>query len=436
MDLVFYWKGDGKPDNQRVWDKLNELTSEAIQTTATHNLVSWSNTNGIDLIIASGEYHDATYASAGVYPKRVQQGAYAELTPEFIEEHMSKLNAKIPALAWAQATVDGKNLRRAQRDPRNGPTTGPSRSGATCARSTTSGDHLCGHSGTVPAGRGQRSQHHPLGRQSRLRFLHAADRHGPGAGPDVLFPERQHDPGYGYHTKDDSGELFNIYQTQEFKDYLAKMVDWRKRGFWSANALNNDKRQQDSFLNGTSAIAMENNGTVASFVQQANTSHPEWEAEFYDGANNGDFTVLQTSYLNNTFAVSSVSEHADRALEWLQYIKCNQEAFDLLRNGIEGEHWIDEGEGLMSVGPKNGDYGDYTNWWSSQVDMHRTSVDELPEYTACVDSYRDRTFVNKVYYFLFNQGACGSGDRRHDQRDRGIFERPAAGHVRRLGSPP
>lgn len=32
VDLVFYWKGDGKPDNQRVWDKLNELTSEAIQT--------------------------------------------------------------------------------------------------------------------------------------------------------------------------------------------------------------------------------------------------------------------------------------------------------------------------------------------------------------------------------------------------------------------
>lgn len=99
VDLVFYWQGDGKPDNQRVWDKLNELTSAAIQTTATHNLVSWSNTNGIDLIIASGEYHDATYVSAGGYPKRVQQGAFAELTPEFIEEHMPDLNAKIPALA-------------------------------------------------------------------------------------------------------------------------------------------------------------------------------------------------------------------------------------------------------------------------------------------------------------------------------------------------
>lgn len=404
VDLVFYWQGDGKPDNQRVWDKLNELTSAAIQTTATHNLVSWSNTNGIDLIIASGEYHDATYVSAGGYPKRVQQGAYAELTPEFIEEHMPDLNAKIPALAWAQATVDGKiygvpNVSEEWSYYRAVAVRGDLRKKYNIPE-ITSVDILEQYLQAV-------ADNEPsiIPWDANPSYASYMRQIVMDQEQDLMYCSQNASmiPGYGYHTKDDSGELFNIYQTQEFKDYLAKMVDWRKRGFWSANALNNDKRQQDSFLNGTSAIAMENNGTVASFVQQANTSHPEWEAEFYDGANNGDFTVLQTSYLNNTFAVSSVSQHADRALEWLQYVKCNQEAFDLFRNGIEGEHWIDEGEGLMSVGPKNGDYGDYTNWWSSQVDMHRTSVDELPEYTACVDSYRDRTFVNKVYYFLFNQ---------------------------------
>jgi len=404
VNLVFYWQGDGKADNERVWAALNEMTAQTIQTTATHNLISWSNSTGIDLLIASGDYHDATYASAGAYGRRVQQGAYSELTEELMQAHMPDLYGKIPALAWAQATVAGKIY-------------------------------------AVPNVSEEWSYYRAIALRGDLRkkynipeitsvdileqYLQAIADNEPSILPwdanagysgymrqivldqeiDWMFCSQNMSivPGYGYPTKDDSGKLTNIYQTQEFRDYLAKMVEWRKKGFWSANALNNDKRQQDSFQNGTGAIVMENNGSVAGMVKQANTAHPEWEVEFYDSANNGSFTVLQTSFLNNSFCISSVSTQVGRALEWLQYLKCNQEAFDLMRNGIEGEHWIDEGPGFSSTGPKNGDYGDYTNWWMTQVDMHRQEVDALPVYLECVESYKDRTFMNKVYYFLFNQ---------------------------------
>ncbi|MCL2058033.1 MAG: DUF3502 domain-containing protein [Oscillospiraceae bacterium] len=404
VDLVFYWQGDGRVDNERVWTALNELTADAIQTTATHNLISWSNSNGIDLLIASGDYVDATYASAGAYGRRVQQGAYAELTEEMMLAHMPDLYAKIPMLAWAQATIDGKVY-------------------------------------AIPNISEEWSYYRAIALRGDLRekygvpeitsvdileqYLQEVADNEPGILPwdanagyayymrqivmdqevDWMFCSQNMSmiPGYGYETRDDSGELFNVYDTKEFHDYLAKMVDWRKRGFWSANALNNDKRQQDSFQNGTSAIAMENNGTVASWVRQANTAHPDWEAEFYDSANNGGFTVLQTSFLNNSFCIMSVSDQVGRAMEWLQFLKCNDEAFMLMRSGIEGEHWIDEGPGLMSTGPKSGDYGDYTNWWMSQVDMHRQATDALPVYLDNIESYKNRTFVNKVYYFLFNQ---------------------------------
>ena len=402
VNLEFYWQGDEKPDDQRVWDALNEITANEIQTTATHNLISWSDPTGIDLLIASGDYHDATFAGVSAYVQRVAKGAYTELTEELMLEYMPVLYAKIPSLAWAQATIGGKiygvpNVFQEWSYYKSLAVRGDLRKKYDIPE-ILSVDIFEEYLQAIADNETNILPWDANSQYASYMRLLVLDQV-----VEWMFSSNNYLPGYGYWTKDDSGEVFNIYERQEYKDYLAKMVDWRKRGFWSANALNNDKRQQDSFLNGTSAIATENNTTVDVWVRQMYREHPEWDPEFYDGANDGNFAVIQTSYLSNTFCVSAVSKQVGRTLEWLQCIKTNQNAYDLVFYGLEGEHWIDEGPGLVSAGPKSGDYGNYSWWWINQADMSRRIVDAWPAFLDCYEDCKTRTFNNKVYYFLFEQ---------------------------------
>ena len=194
---------------------------------------------------------------------------------------MPELNAKIPALAWAQASIDGKiyavpNVSEEWYYYRAMALRGDLRKKYGIPE-ITSVDILEQYLQAV-------ADNEPSiipwdgnpGYASYMRQI-VMDQE-----QDLMYCSQNASmiPGYGYHTKDDSGKLFNIYQTEEFRDYLAKMVDWRKRGFWSANALNNDKRQQDSFQNGTSAIAMENNGSVEGLSNRRESPTPNGRWNF------------------------------------------------------------------------------------------------------------------------------------------------------------
>ncbi|MFR7390006.1 MAG: hypothetical protein ACLUTU_14430 [Blautia faecis] len=45
-----------------------------------------------------------------------------------------------------------------------------------------------------------------------------------------------------------------LYETDEYKEWAAKMKEWSDKGFWSKNAVANNTGPRDAFTNGTRCL--------------------------------------------------------------------------------------------------------------------------------------------------------------------------------------
>ena len=200
---------------------------------------------------------------------------------------------------------------------------------------------------------------------------------------------------------DPTGELFKISETPEYKEYMNRMVDYKERGFWSKNALNNTVILTDGFINGKSAAALHNVGTVLTAKKEADKNHPEWEAEIYDSMF-GEYPTLRTSYLGNGMGIHATSQNPQACLRWLNFTRTDREMYDLYMYGIEGKHWNDEGEGKMSTTASSADYGGYSNWGFNLESMRRVDINEWEGMERIKKSYAERAVNNPCCYFLFD----------------------------------
>ena len=107
------------------------------------------------------------------------------------------------------------------------------------------------------------------------------------------------------------------------------------------------------------------------------TTHPEWEPEivylFPDGGSH-----TRGLYTGDGIAFPISGENTERAAMALDLLKFDREYYVLIRYGIEGEHWIDEGDGKWSPGPKQADYTyDQISWAFKNNDYERVNSSEF-----------------------------------------------------------
>lgn len=398
VHLLNYYLGDGAKDNEEVFAAANELTAEKLGITVTNQYISWADFNTkYPLVFASGEDFDLIYTSSwSFYSQQAVKGGFYEITQEEMELYAPELNALVPEAAWKQAYIDGKvymipnvqeeynhlgllvrgDLRKKYQVPeitsleifeqyldavaQNEPTMIPLDGGAEFDKWT----------------------------NMTLWLMQPC---GWASGPD----------GYAYSLTDPTGELFKLSDTPEYQAFLARMVDYKERGFWSKNALNNTVTMTDGFINGKSASAMHNVGTVVSAKKEADKNHPEWEAEVYDSMF-GEYPTVRTSYLGNGMGIHATSKNPQTCLKWLNFTRTDRQMYDLYMYGIEGKHWINEGEGKMSSTASSADYGGYSNWGFTQESMRRVDVNEWEGVEQIKASYAERAVDNPCFYFLFD----------------------------------
>lgn len=349
------------------------------------------------MVFASGEDFDLIFtANWSFYAQQATKGGFYAITQEEMETYAPELNAQIPDEAWRQAYINGVpymipnvqeeynhlgilvrgDLRKKYDIPeitsleiyeqyldaiaQNEPTLIPLDGGAEFDKWT-------------------------------LNTLWLMQPCGWASGPT----------GYAFSLTDPEGKLFKISETQEYRDYMAKMVDYKERGFWSKNALNNTTIMTDSFINGKSASALHNVGTVVGTKKEADKNHPEWEAEIYDSMF-GEYPTMRTSYLGNGMAIHATSEYPQDCLRWLNFTRTDREMYDLYMYGIEGKHWIDEGEGKMSTTAVSADYGGYSNWGFTLESMRRVDINEWEGLERIKQSHAERAVDNPCCYFLFD----------------------------------
>jgi len=399
VELIIYFLGDGAPDNDEVFARLNERTSALINTTIRPMFISWADFGTrYPLVFASGEYFDMIYtAHWSFYADQALRGGFYPLSMEMLNTYAPELMAQMPDAAMRQARIGGNvymvpniqyefgqvgllvrgDLRRAHGIPE-------------ITSLEIFKDYLraiADEPGIIPFDGGS---------DVDLWALPQLFMYTPNgwAYPDNAVPL------YTFSIHDPNGTMFNMTETQEFRDFLELMREFNQLGMWRMDALTNPNSMIDNFLAGRSGSAVNNLVTIASAWQEVMTHFPEWEPEIIDGTF-GTATVVN-SFISNGFGIRAISQHPERALTWLNLIRTNQELYDLMMYGIEGRHWINEGPGAQSMGPDSMNFGGFSNWGFVTESMRRRSNDEYPGMQALDASRVARAIDSPAMYFQFD----------------------------------
>lgn len=397
VNLIFYVLGDKPKDFDMVAGKMNEKSTADLKCTVETKFISWADfSTKYPLVFASGEKFDTIYtASWSYYAQQSVKNGFLELTPELMTQYAPNSWSQIPKDVFEQARINGKIymipnwqdefnhlgilIRGDLREKYNLPEIKTVSDYEKYLSAVAEND-----SAMIPYDGGSDFDYWTL---SAVEFMQPMGLWSPIAG-------------YVVSLTDPKAELKKLSEMPEYITYLKKMVDFNKQGLWSKNALNNKVAIKDSFLNGKSASALHNLGTMAGTWRQVTDAHPEWKPEIYDSMEN--FPTIKTSALGNGMAIFANAENPERALMWIDKVRFDQSYFDLMMYGIEGTHWKDQGPGLMSAGPNALDYGGFSNWGFNTKPVMRKGTDTWPGFDAVIKSWSDRAVIAPVNYMSFD----------------------------------
>jgi putative aldouronate transport system substrate-binding protein len=121
-----------------------------------------------------------------------------------------------------------------------------------------------------------------------------------------------------------------------------------------------------------------NLGSTRRYAAEANAGRPEWDVTLIDYAQDRPKRV--NAYINNGVAVNAASKNKERAMAVLNEFYTNKAVYDLAAYGLEGVHWIAEGDKYYRTTPNTNDYGINANcnWGWNNINLARTEFIENP----------------------------------------------------------
>lgn len=160
-------------------------------------------------------------------------------------------------------------------------------------------------------------------------------------------------------------EVFNQYNTQDYKDYCNLVHDWYNKGYMSKDPVNYDldnAKRDDDFKNGNLFSYEITYAPGAEDAEAVKTGHgvtyiPLMKPLFETG-----------SAMGGLLAISSTSKHPDKALEFINLLNTDQYVGTLIRHGIEGVNYTNVGDDQIdrtmggTLAPADNGY-DYTYGW-------------------------------------------------------------------------
>lgn len=173
-------------------------------------------------------------------------------------------------------------------------------------------------------------------------------------------------PEYG-NFQDMSGKaVFNQYESEEYMNYCKTVYGWNKAGYLGGDPVNydSDTANRDNDFN---------NGKLFSYFIKNAPGNVEMMANS-SGHGVGFVSLMDplfetTSVLSGgILAISSASEHPEKALEFINLLNTDEYVGTLIRHGIEGKHYTAVGENQVdrtmggTLNPADNGY-DYTYGW-------------------------------------------------------------------------
>ncbi len=401
VDLTLYYVGNEYGDEDMIFEAINKVMEEQINATITFKAISLSDyATNYSLLLAGGEAIDLIYTSSWCYyVDEAGKGAFLEITDDMIKQYMPQTYETQAEASYEQGMIDGKLyympackigygtdnvLIRGDLRQKYG------------LEPLESIDDLYNYMAAVAADPDSGvayAYNAALNGESLQDMMCVVNNNMVSVQNNYFY--------YDYTENPSADDIFFLYESDEFKDFAYKMKDWASQGFWSLSAINNQTDVKDSFLNGTSAVYIENLGTCGNVANSVKASNPEWQPEIY--YLNMD-NVVFAQYDNDGYAIPYTSENPERALMALDILKNNPEAYVTARYGIDGYHITVNDDGTWSQAANYGtwSYGAAVSWGLKNTNLEMNQDNAFPDQLAIFDALQTKAITNPTVAFSFS----------------------------------
>lgn len=327
VELVWNIVGTPQDDQEAVFEEVNKVLKEKLNTTVQFNVIDWgAYDEKMKVAIATNEDYDICFTSdwTNPYVSNAQKGAYYPMT-ELLKEYAPHIMEQVPENYWEATRVGGEiygvvNYQVTARiEGISFPADTVEELGYDVSKITSWSD-LTDYLSTVQEKKPDMIPF--LGGGLSMPMLISNEK---GFSMDYLsgpLAVRAEDP-----TK-----ALNGVETQEFMDYCKLMRDWYEKGY---------VRKDVASITDTKGEVKTHK--YAAFSTGVGPGSPQVESS------NAGFTVVQAqtipSYVSTgtiqaaLTAISVNCKHPDRAMMLLDYLFEDKDLYNMLCYGIEGKHY-------------------------------------------------------------------------------------------------
>ena len=393
--------GDTPADNDMVYDAVNEVLKERLNTTLDIEYIPWSDAGTkYQLLFAGGDDFDQCYTAfwtTPVYQVLATKGAFMPLTEEMLTTYSPKGYAQLSQTALKQNQINGVLY--------------------TYPKSARAFDNK-----TVVLIRGDLREKYDIPEIKNLddvnNYLHVIAENEKGIVPyqvedsgsmiQSVFYTQAHNkatftPASIVVNIDDkfddpNADVLLMVDDPDWHDFVVMMKDWHDSGIIPADALSSTSSSGsgEAFMAGKSAMFAWNVNALSAY-NAVMKDHPEWKPEVYDPADFEGTLSYPTSFRDGV-AINPDSKNWERCLMVQEQLRTDKYLWDTSNYGIEGVHWIAIGDDTYEDGPETDKFPPNGSCqWGWQTDFQRVSA-TYPQSYKDIEAHWKET----EYDFLLN----------------------------------
>ena len=407
--------GDGNEMSDFFLEKLNELLMRDLNCELELENLSWSDwSDKYSLCFASGESFDFIFtANWAFYTDQSMKGGFYELTEEELKEYMP-LTCEAVGDNWDQTKVNGKMYMI--------PQTAPSYAKGDCFG--VRGDLMeeAGLEKITTADEMKQYLDYAVENHPELSiFGVSGNDYIPAVEITQLLTEDETIKKYSNTQEYYEGASNNIVDTTDLSElkwldeetvdeyYLnlfKEAKELRERGYWDADCLSSTANAYDQYNAGNGAAVCRNLGSVYGYNCTIDKMSEDFNAHIVRLT---DAPFRMTPCTQNGVGIHATSKDPQRTMMVLDKLGYDSEYHDLMRYGIEGEHYTLDEDGNVVKDPENQWMGQpiamgiYTK--AMRDDAVSKVTDNMNEYKELREWSNENNFVPVLATFNFDNSS-------------------------------
>lgn len=402
VKLKMIFVGPKPIDYDLVFTEINKKLKEKVNATLEGEFLDWSDwAQKYPLKLAANENFDMIYSAnwAG-YNDQALKGGFLELTDEMLSTYMPLTWAAMPEVSWGQAKVDGKLYMVPQNNGESVEKLILYREDLRKKYNLPAIDSPEAYANYLKAVAKNEKGIIPFTPEVGDWKLHNLDR--------ILLKQQNDwnmldfDLPFGFKLTDEKGQIFNVYETPEFKELLHYYKDLADNNAWSKNVLNSKNDHQQDFKEGKTASITHNLGTLGSLMALMRKENSPFELALADITPNSKKS--QAISTQNGTSIHATSKNAERALMVIDLLQNDKELHDLIMSGIEGVHYTPVGDDKFQAADQSEKYTGFSNW-SFNSSLNRSNESFPQEGTDMEKGWQSKVYHYSLETFVFNNSS-------------------------------